>query len=205
MRLSEVPLRVVFAVLIASLFFLHLGITTFGSTYGLLKSNAEIRAELAGHAADDWRGLLRSLYGSSSASVSPALLGRQEMLSCLHSLATMPMTQKRDSLLYIPKSNRAYWADLRQKNSSEGAVSFLAPALTGIAMIDGEPEYDDLSPTRRLDYGFWSYPLPKHPEPPSTIDPANLSTRARELGFHHLVVLPADRAACTTQSFDVPR
>jgi hypothetical protein len=78
---------------------------------------------------------------------------------------------------------------LRQYFPDEGAVSFIAPALTGIAMIHGEPEYDDLSPTRRLDYGFWSYQLPTRPEPPAAIDPAEVTTRARELGFGQLIVI----------------
>jgi hypothetical protein len=159
----------------------------------LLKDNAAIRAELAGHPAEDWRVMLRSLYGFSRGLISPALRPKQDVLACLHTVGNMPLGQKRISVLYIPKSNRSYWGDLRQNSPTEGSVSFIAPALTGIAMIYGEPEYDDISETRRLDYGFWSYHLPTHAEP-AAIDHSEVSARARALGFSQLIVVAADSA-----------
>jgi hypothetical protein len=198
--LWDVPVRAVFAGIFALLFFLHLTITTYGSVYGLLKDNAEIRAELAGHPPEDWRGTLRSLYGSSRGFVLPALRPGQDLLACLHTLSYMPLAQKRTSVLYIPKSNRTYWGELRQHSPDEGAVSFIAPALTGIAMIYGEPEYDDLSETRRLDYGFWSYQLPTRPEPTSSGDINETAARAKALGFGQLIVIEesSDRCAIRT-------
>jgi hypothetical protein len=194
--LWDVPLRAVFAGIFALLFFSHLAITTYGSVYGLLKDNAGIRAELAGHPPEDWRVMLRSLYGTSRGLISPVLRPRQDILSCLHTIGNMPLPQKRASALYIPKSNRVYWGDLRQHSSGEGSVSFIAPALTGIAMIEGEPEYDDISETRRLDYGFWSYNLPTHAEPPSSGDINEAVSRAKVLGFGQLIVIEESSRGC---------
>jgi hypothetical protein len=200
----QAPIRAVFLGIAVLLFSLHLAITIFGSGYGLLKQNAEIRAKVAGYAPDDWRGMLHSLYRSARGSITPALHSRQEVLMCLHTLNDLPQAQKRNSILYIPKSNRAYWGDLRQAVPSEGAVSFIAPALTGIAMIDGEPEYEDLSATRRLDYGFWSYQMPTRPESPVNIDSANLSARARQMGFTQLIMLPAEfTSSCKPHTVNV--
>jgi len=196
----DVPVRAVFTGIFALLFFLHLTITTYGSVYGLLKDNAEIRAELAGHPPEDWRGTLRSLYGSSRGSVSPVFRPRQDVLACLHTLGSMPVAQKRTSVLYIPKSNRTYWGDLRQRAPGEGSVSFIAPALTGIAMIYGEPEYDDISETRRLDYGFWSYQVPTHTEPPSSEDINQAASRAKALGFGQLVVIEEPSGSCAIRT-----
>jgi hypothetical protein len=192
----DVPIRAVFAGIFALLFLLHLTITTYGSVYGLLKDNAEIRAELAGHPPEDWRGMLRSLYGGSRGFVSPALRPRQNLLACLHTLDEMPLAQKRASALYIPKSNRTYWGDLRQHSPGEGSVSFIAPALTGVAMVYGEPEYDDISETRRLDYGFWSYPLPTHSEPVSFVDINEAASRAKALGVGQLIVIEDSAGSC---------
>jgi hypothetical protein len=188
-KLDQISVRGFFVGAFIFLFLLHLGITTFASAYGLLRLNAEVRAELTGHVAEDWRGLLKALYGTSRGSISPSLQSRRDMLACLHTLAEMPRAKKRATVLYIPKSNRAYWGDLRQAFPSEGAVAFIAPALTGMAMIQGEPEFEDLSATRRLDYGFWSYPMPTGNGPAATIDLAEVSTRARALGSRQLIVM----------------
>jgi hypothetical protein len=198
--LWDVPVRAVFVGILAVLFFLHLGITTFASVYGLLKDNAQIRAELLGHPPDDWRGMLRSLYGTSRGSVSPLFQPRQDMIACLRTLREIPLAQKRNSVLYIPKSNRAYWGNLRQQPSGEGSVSFIAPALTGIAMIHGEPEYDDTSETRRLGYGFWLYYLPTHPEPASSGDIQEAASRAKALGFGQLFVIEESSGSCAIQT-----
>ena len=196
----DIPVRAVFTGIFALLFFLHLTITTYGSVYGLLKDNAGIRAELVGHPPEDWRGMLRSLYSSSRGSVSPALRPKAEVLACLHTLGDMPLAQKRTSVLYIPKSNRNYWEDLRQRSPGEGSVSFIAPALAGIAMIYGEPEYDDISETRRLDYGFWSYPLPTYSEPASSGDINEAASRAKALGFGQVIVMEESSGSCAVRT-----
>jgi hypothetical protein len=187
--LWAIPVPRVFAAAFAALFCLHLSITVFSSVYGLVKTNAEVRAELAGYPPDAWRGMLHSLYGSGRGTVSPALQPRQEVLSCLQSLGRMPRPQKRSTILYVPKSNRSYWGELRQQIPAEGAVSFLVPAITGMAMITGEPEYDDLTATRRLDYGFWSYRLPTSNEPPKSISENDLTARAKTLGFDQIITI----------------
>jgi hypothetical protein len=200
----DLPVRRVFTGIFALLFFLHLTITTYGSVYGLLKDNAEIRAELAGRPPEDWRGMLRSLYGSSRGFVSPALRTRQDVLACLHTLGNTPLAQKRASVLYIPKSNRTYWGDLRQRSPGEGSVSFIAPAIAGIAMIYGEPEYDDISETRRLDYGFWSYHVPAHPDHASFGDINETASRAKALGFGQLIVIEEPSGSCPIRTRPLP-
>jgi hypothetical protein len=58
-----------------------------------------------------------------------------------------------------------------------------------MAMITGEPEYDDLTATRRLDYGFWSYRLPTSNEPPKSISENDLTARAKTLGFDQIITI----------------
>jgi hypothetical protein len=198
--LWDIPVRAMFVGVFALLFVLHLGITTFSSVYGLLKDNAQIRAELAGYPADAWRVMLRSLYRASRGAISTAFEPKRDMIACLQKLGEMPTARKRESVVYIPKSNRAYWESLRQGPLGEGSVAFVAPAFTGIAMIDGLPEYEDLNETRRLDYGFWSYNLPTHPVPPSSIETARVSNRARALGFRQMLVIDGQPpSSCSVQ------
>jgi hypothetical protein len=145
--------------------------------------------------------MLRSLYGQSRGAISPVLQPRRDLLACLQTLGQMPRAQKRSQVLYIPKPNRVYWGDLRQEFPGEGSVSFIAPAFTGIAMIYGEPEFEDMNDTRRLDYGFWSYAMPTQPAPPSSIDAAKLAARAKALGFRQLTVI--DDASCDVRTIQL--
>jgi hypothetical protein len=141
--------------------------------------------------ATNYSGVLR-VTGLTLLVLNVAPYGRKRWFNHATALiwfGNIRLPQKRASVLYIPKSNRAYWGDLRQHSSGEGSVSFIAPALTGIAMIHGEPEYDDISETRRLDYGFWSYPLPTRSEPASSADINEAASRAKALGFAQLIVI----------------
>lgn len=137
---QRVPLRTVAIALAACLIGTHLLITTASAVYGLVKDNAQIRAQLAGYPEDAWRSHLRSLYGASRRVVSGPAQARLATLASLREPGRIPRTEERTTVLYIPKTNRAYWGDLRQFPGTHGTTPFIAPALSGLAMISGEPE-----------------------------------------------------------------
>lgn len=62
---------------------------------------------------------------------------RLEILNILQNLNRLPLSQKRNFLLFIPQNNLAYWGLADRINCY--SVPFIAPALSGIAMIDGLP------------------------------------------------------------------
>lgn len=70
-----------------------------------------------------------------------------QLLKLFEELEKLPLKEKKETLIYIPKTNNLYWnllykPDIKEeewKNFYGKASSFVAPAITGIAMIDGLP------------------------------------------------------------------
>ena len=65
---------------------------------------------------------------------------QQEIVNILLKLYKLPLSQKRNTALFIPQNNHAYWG-LADKIGCP-TVPFIAPALSGIAMVDGLPPAD---------------------------------------------------------------
>ena len=167
----------------------HLGATTCGSAYRLLKRNGEVRALLAGREASAWRSELQTIT-SPSPVLDQSLLNRKKVVACLSEIGGRPRGEREGTVLYIPKTNRGYW-DMRQ--TASGTTPFLAPAFSGVAMVDGLPEYDDIG-WAAIGWGYPQYQLPTHPEPAQE----NLGQAvedARKGGFRKLLVLRGVSAA----------
>jgi hypothetical protein len=160
----------------------HLGMTTFGTVHRLLERNGEDRAVLAGNAETEWRPALRQIR-TGRAVVSPAWAVRIQVLDCLRSIGERPAEQRRNLVLYIPKTNRSYW-DMRQVGA--GSTPFIAPALARVPMVEGLPEYDDIG-WAAVGWGYPQYNLPTAPEPATEkLDQA--IEKARSAGFRDLLV-----------------
>ena len=77
-----------------------------------------------------------ALLTKTAAEVEHHLASDKNVLGLLRSLDAMPLAEKRVSLLFIPKSNRQFWQLLHGPFwPLDGPL--VAPALSGIAMIDG--------------------------------------------------------------------
>lgn len=63
-------------------------------------------------------------------------------LNALNKLATMPLDDKRDALLYIPRSHPYWTLDASRGSFTCTTVSLIAPAITGMALLDGVPAAD---------------------------------------------------------------
>jgi hypothetical protein len=161
----------------------HLFITTVASTYRMLRRGCETRAVLAGRPDTAWRQELRQIKARHSV-VVPALGPRVELVHCLDRLADQPIEQRRGLALYIPKANRTYW-DMRQMG--DGTTPFIAPAMAGIPMVDGLPEYADIG-WAHVGWGYPQYQLPTAPEPPSENVERALA-KAHKDGFRELLVI----------------
>lgn len=192
----NLPLRYALLLPLGGIALVHFGITTASSAYNLLKENVSIRAALAGHSPEEWRQYLRVVVTSPREATTEKSRARLQVLRSLDTLGEMPLSEKRRTAVYIPKTNRAYWGDLRQGESSGATTPFLVPALTGMAMVDGLPEYEDLPEVRRFAYGYASYSLPLSPTPPAQEDLGAVAQRARALGFHSLIVVETGPAGC---------
>lgn len=107
-----------------------------------------------------------------------------KIIKALQDLANLPLLEKKKTLLFIPQSNRLYW-DL-QKQCYDAPL--FAPAITGIAMIDGLPAAD----CKLGNYMYESYQLRK--EPQSSLDKTKetLCKKALAKGFSQVIVIDAD-------------
>lgn len=120
------------------------------------------------------------------------------MINQLASIGLSQGREKPSSLLFIPKSNAAYWRDIQLECS---AIPFLAPALTGLAMLDGFPP-DSCQITYGQDWAYENYS-----EPETTLEGASveeLCMAANSLGYSHLLVLESAAAIETINCSTAP-
>ena len=107
------------------------------------------------------------------------------LVNALRELNQRPKSEKRETLLFVPRTNRLYW-DL--VHSCE-AVCFLGPSIAGMAMLDALP---DPACTRILGH-FGMYRQMRKPVASLPNDPTPLCKAAREKGFCNVIVLDADQ------------
>jgi len=194
LRLTSV-LLLVLAVAIGG----HLFITTVSAAYRMLKRGCETRAVLAGLPATAWRQELGQIKARHSV-VADALANRLQLTQCLDRLGQQTAEQRRGTVLYIPKTNRTYW-DMRQ--IGDGATPFIAPALAGLPMVEGLPEYEDIG-WAAVGWGYPQYELPSRPEPP-TETLGRAIDKARKDGFRRLLVLrDVTASGCGFQEIPLP-
>jgi len=94
--------------------------------------------------------------------------------------------QKRNTALFIPQQNNLYWT----KTPDCGKLSFLAQALSGVAMLDGRPSLDCYFTEQKIQYyGFAAYGHRIGPQTLSASDEAQLCRYAEQKGFSKVVVL----------------
>ena len=93
--------------------------------------------------------------------------------------------------MYIPKTNRAYWDffSVPAAPPLRKAVPFVAPAVTGVAMIDGLPDPDpEVAWTA---YGYEAYALPRKPQVRSSFELSrdDVLRKAQRAGFARVIVV----------------
>ena len=137
------------------------------------------------------RGRFREAAGilaQTAAEVERRFDSDKNVLKLLRSLDEMPLSEKRASLLFIPKSNRQFWQLLHGPRSPLDKP-LVAPALSGVAMIDGL--CDTTSETEWVAYGYPSYPRPdpSRRQPPLEEYLPILRSRCARMGFKQLIVI----------------
>jgi hypothetical protein len=117
---------------------------------------------------------------------------RAQVIDILVRLYRLPHEEKRVTLLYIPKRNRTYW-NLLGTTNPPWVTSFVGPALSGLAQLEGLPERKDFNPD--VGYGFRLYNPSDEARRSSAPNQAqaDLCRKAEGMGFRHIVVLDANR------------
>jgi hypothetical protein len=136
--------------------------------------------------------------------VESRMNGEKRILAVLSKLDELPLAEKRRTLLFIPKSNLQFW-DLLHGPYWPKEGPFVAPALSGLAMIDGLylPAQDD--PWIGHGYNRYSRSRASQSQPPLSEFVPALRKRCAELGFSRLIVIDADsRGMPIRRNFDCP-
>jgi hypothetical protein len=145
----------------------------------------------------------RQILDRQVAVVEGRLRSDKNIIALLRGLDRLPLAEKRRSLLYIPKTNRQFW-DLLHTAYSPKDGPFVAPALSGIAMLDGlydRPEGDIWS-----GYGYQHYPCPieKQKQPPLDEYLPLLKRRCAALGMNQLIVIDERDGRSEARKFECP-
>ena len=119
----------------------------------------------------------------------------------LRRLSALPDSVRRRTALFIPQDQAPYWKSLGR----EGACtfqSFVAPALSSLAMIDGMPAYGC---TLNRNYGLGSFAPRTRPQLQEDSKPATLCGRASVSGMDRVIVLTfEDSRAAHTMTIECP-
>ncbi len=186
-RSGEFSLAESFGLILALAVCGHVVMTTGGSAYRMVKSIGEARVGLAGLPPQAWRTQWRSSTNRTRPTSTPLVTARMDALRCLQDLSHQAQAQTKDqrktAALYVPKTNRIYW-DMRQVGP--GATPFIAVAESGLAMVNGLPEFEDIG-WAAIAWGYPQYQLPNAPEVPANNLDQSVS-KARQYGFQRLWV-----------------
>lgn len=101
-----------------------------------------------------------------------------KMVNLLQELNSIPLHEKKETLLYIPRSNKNYWNLL-----SCYATPLLAPALSGLAMVDGVPNAN----CSIVGFGYEYYERPKKTKKIESVN--EICQKVIKLGFKKLKYL----------------
>jgi hypothetical protein len=148
-----------------------------------------------GHTVEVERLLLAGKFGTARRSVRAKTVeteakpdGKRDVLN---SLDRLPLKDKRESILHIPKSTRPYWDFFPPEHPGHGVAGpLIGPAVSGLAMLEGLP---DASPS--AGYGYGAYPregFAQRRDGDLMSHQAELCDRAGAMGFRRVIVMYLD-------------
>lgn len=155
----------------------------------MLRQNVAVREQLYGRTTPtDVTGRIRNFVRMRDPAILAAGLRASPNYSMEHALEALqrlPPAKRRNVALFIPQSDTHYWTSLARPAECT-FQSFVGPALSGIAMIDGMPAVGcKLSKY----YGIGSFtPRTRLQEPADTTEAA-LCVRAKAIGANSVVTL----------------
>jgi hypothetical protein len=122
---------------------------------------------------------------------------RAQTIDILVGLYRLPREEKRVTLLHIPKTNRTYW-DLLDDTNPPWVTPFVAPALSGLAHLEGLPDAEYSTHAggyHEGGYGYREYQPWKdtHRQTAPEQAKADLCRKAEGMGFRRVLVLDVNR------------
>jgi hypothetical protein len=115
-----------------------------------------------------------------------------QTIDILVNLYRLPKEEKRFTLLHIPKTDLAFWYLLTgppDRREFSYITPFVAPALSGLALVEGLPNAEVIPPNPG--YGYEAYTPSREARRSSAPDQvkADLCRKAEGMGFRRILVL----------------
>jgi hypothetical protein len=178
---------------------------------GILKASLALSPSATSPLDAAWNGNLseaRQILDRQVATVDQRMRTDKSIIRVLRDLGRLPLEEKRRTLLYIPKTNLQFW-DLLHTAYSPKVGPFVAPALSGIAMLDGLywPSKDDpwsVYGYEEYDYPYATPPYEKRPQPPLDEYLPILKKRCVARGMNQLIVIEERNGRVEVRKFDCP-
>jgi hypothetical protein len=109
------------------------------------------------------------------------------IVTALREIATLPESERKQSLLFIPQSNHQYWSMFTADDRCT-FTPLIAPAVASVAMLDGMPAIGCAVTDQ---YNMTAYRKRERPQLPQDMTSEALCEKARAKGFKHVIVLEA--------------
>jgi hypothetical protein len=178
---------------------------------GILKASLALSPSATNPLDAAWNGdfsQARQILNRQVAAVDQRMRTDKQIIPLLRGLDRLPLAEKRRTLLYIPKTNLQFW-DLLHTAYSPKVGPFVAPALSGIAMLDGLywPSKDDpwsVYGYEEYDYPYSTPPYEKRPQPPLDEYLPILKKRCVAQGMNQLIVIEERNGRLEVHKFDCP-
>jgi len=124
-----------------------------------------------------------------------------QFIKILKELDKLELSEKRRTCIYIPKTNRVFW-DL-QSHRQDG-TPFIVPALTGIAMIEGLPDYLPFPANTHRGYNTYNKDfLIDNKAKLSNLSNLELKSKARQHGFSKIIKIGFENNRFVTDKIDI--
>lgn len=151
-----------------------------------LRANVALRRALYAEAGVAAPVALRSLADSRVLAAGLSRSTNYSIIAALRDLDRTPPSLKRRTLLFIPQSYGRFWRIWSEEPERCSFVPMIAPATSGLALLDGMPAVDcDLT----TQYGMIRYRRRTTPQLPADEMPVALCAKALAKGFSRVVVL----------------
>lgn len=129
----------------------------------MIGMNLQYRYSMVGQTGRTGKTFVKDLFSTTSFSdLKKSVLSspfksiektrRYIFLTRLRTLDILPRREKARSLVFIPQTDTLYWNSFGVRVPKQG-ISFIVPAVSGIAMIDGFPPLG----VKTYYYGFYNY------------------------------------------------
>ena len=126
---------------------------------------------------------------------------RFALVTHLEELSALPISQQRETLLYVPKTNTGFWHLLDSDFDHHiacYATPLLVPAITGMPMVNGLPGSD----CDEIRFGYSVYSPKARYDSQIIWEFDTLCQKALSLGFSNIVILDSSDGRVRSERLD---